>query len=199
MFEKPVSGKPHPLRRQYFVNKSYQTRFILSMSGLALVVGAVTATTVYFVVKSALSEAMYRSHLPTGEIWHMIRTPLLWSNVALSGIFFLLAILAVLVLIAWSARALLAIEKEIRNIDTYNSAAYSGASKPLWNGVATKASEDVKRRLQPFEEAAEKLIYRADQLRKPAGATEPMDSSMLAADLDAVLKLIDEGIEAFET
>ncbi len=192
-----ASKPPSPFRRQYLVNKRYQGRFIALLCGLTVLFATVAGTAVYVILKGVLSEAMYRMHLPTGELWLMIREPLLRANLWLGGAAILVAC-GVVALVIWRARrALRAVEGEIRAIGIAGGIARP-AAEPLWTGVAQAATEGVRERMQPLRDAAGELEGIAERCGQSKEAGVPPAAAELAEELDAVIARIEEGSGGFQ-
>jgi hypothetical protein len=197
MMVAPAAQKPHPLRRQYFVNKRYQGRFIVLLCCLAAVVGGAAAGVVYGVVGAVLSDAMYRMQLPTGEVWKLIRQPLMLANLPLAGVSFLIAAAAVSLIVHRSGRALRAIESEIRAVDGSGVAQPEAEAEPLWHGIAGLASESLRVRMGSFVDAADRLDQAAGQWEQVMQSGVVPETSPLMDELDNAIEMVERSSLAF--
>ena len=197
MMAEPVGQKPHPLRRQYIVNKGYQWRFIALLCGVALIIGIVAAGAVYTVVDGVLEEAMYRIHLPTGELWKMIQGPLLRVKFMLAGGSLVLAVLAVAFVMHRAEKALKAIENETRALDASRSAPTDHAAEALWHDVSGPAAEGLRKLFHPFVDAADDLDRLAAGLEEAMNSDAAPDGSALAGQVAGVIEGVEEGSRAF--
>ena len=194
MAETAVARKPRLFRRQHLVNRRYQGGFIALLCALTAFVAGVAGWRVYAGVHNALTAAMYRSHLPTGDVWQIIRPPLIWTNLYLAGGSFLLAVVTVTIILRKSSLLIRAIERETDAIDA-EDAAPGLATEPLWEEKADKkARAGLSERLRPFSEAA-------NRLETIAGHWEvalPKDAQAMAEELDGAIKLVEEGNRGFQ-
>jgi hypothetical protein len=186
--------KPHPLRRQYIVNRTYQGRFVASLCCITAIVGIVAGCAVHTSVKNALEDAMYRMHLPTNAVWTIIRTPLVKTNVILASVSIILAVVAVMIVTRTSSRALRAIEREVQAIDTPHARKPAIARTSLWQGVPESAPAGLRDRMRPFGRAADELEEAAQDWagRKTIAVAECVQL------LDKAIAEIEQGCEAFE-
>lgn len=192
MSNTPIGEKPHPLRRQYMVNKRYQGSFIALICGMAIVVAVLASSITYLRVKDALAEVMYRSHLPTGDTWEIIAPAVIQTNVALAAIALVVAIAAVALALGHGSRLIRAIEAELNAIDASEIAEVQKSTGALWRGVSESAARRLRERMRPYVEAADSLDRMAGRLEGRVQPDASLATQQLIAELDAILGTMDE-------
>lgn len=192
------SRRPHPARRQYLINRRYQGRFMAAFFGLAALVAVGAAWVVYRTTEGVLSEAMYRSHMPTGQPWQLIWPALVRTNLLLAGSSFLLAVLAVFLIARRSTRALRGIEAEVRAIDSPNKVHPGGTESSLSLDVYGLALDGLREQFRPFIEAADRLDDAAMQGEQTLAKGGPVDTSRLTSEVECAMKTIEENCRRFQ-
>lgn len=193
-----VAGKPHPLRRQYVVNRRYQGRFTLALLATVLGAGLLTFAVVYPTMKAAVAQAMYRIHLPTSAIWEMIRTPLLWTNLGLAVLSLLIAGGVVVLLVRRSSKLLAAIEGEVGCIDAETPPDAFSRGNALWSGAGKDAGLSLESRLGPFREAHAKLAGIQSRIEAESREGSVAARSSIITALDGVVRLLEQGRSGFQ-
>ncbi|NIA12673.1 MAG: hypothetical protein GWP08_01240 [Nitrospiraceae bacterium] len=180
-------AKPHPMRRQYLVNRPYQGAFAALLGGLGVAVGLISGLAVYRTVEDAILELMYRSHLPPGAIWTSLWPVIIRTNAWLALGSILLAAIAVTFVLWRAARMLRGIEGELRNLET-------GAVGPSHRGGlhtltgAQQVAEGLSLRLAPFRRAAEEL----------EAVAKTGDVPQLSSALERAIHQVETGIGSFQ-
>ncbi|MBI5095232.1 MAG: hypothetical protein HZB26_22710 [Candidatus Hydrogenedentes bacterium] len=196
--ETPTGSNQRPPRRRYFINKRYQGRFIGWLCFLAVTTSAATGGVVYVCVKNAVLDMMYRSHMPTRDVWKVIMPPLVEINLIMVTAIVVVAAVSVILIMRSAKRALRVLESDIRSVTT-KSARPASASKPFGLDAHALAREGLCERMKPFVEVAVSLERMAARGRKALQSEDTTNIFPSAPEIEQTVSTLEEGCRTFQT
>lgn len=192
-----TNGKPHPMRRQYYVNKAYQGRFIALLIALAVTAAAAAGVTVYRTAGAAIEDLMYRSHMPKGDLWQFILPPVFKTNLAIMALCFLAAALMVALMLRKTNRSLRAIEEDMRALGT-RDIRHDGTAKPLGIDVHALVGESIARKTAFLKHAANDLLRIAAQGQEQVHLETPAVTPPVEDQIEDIIERIEAGCAQFQ-
>ncbi|MCF6286417.1 MAG: hypothetical protein L3K26_14675 [Candidatus Hydrogenedentes bacterium] len=135
----------------------FQGRLLLAFGTLAVAYASITGYVVYAIVDRALEDSLYRSHQSADDIWGRIWPSLFSTNMVLTLISLLIAVISVLLMCVWARRALRTIELDVRAIETGKPRNHPSVALAVWHQEADAAAEKLRYRFDRFPDLADKL------------------------------------------
>lgn len=118
--EKARPEIPRWRRRNYFIKKEFQARFILRFILIILLGIAASSGIVYYLTSKRMEEAYYRSHIKIASTGEIVYPILFTANIITIGIVIVITIIITLLISHKIAGPLYRIEKSIREISNGN-------------------------------------------------------------------------------
>lgn len=179
-------------RRNYFIKKGFQTRFILRFISVIFLGIIVSSGIVYFLTSKKIEEAYYRSHIKIASTGEIVYPILFTANIITVGIIIVITIIITLLISHKIAGPLYRIEKSIHEIGEGNLSfkIYLRAKDELitlaeiFNNMMAK----LKGKIEKIQEAANYMDSTVNQW----AIVKKLDKKALSKDVTAIRKRVNE-------
>jgi methyl-accepting chemotaxis protein len=186
---KPIINK----RRNYFIKKEFQGKFILKFILLIFLGIMVSSGIVYYLTVKNLEEAYYRSHIKIASTGEIVYPILLTANIITIGMIIIITIIITLLISHKIAGPLYRIEKSIREIANGNLSfqIYLRTKDELATlaGIFNNMIVKLRGRIETIQDAARNLDNMVKEWKLPQ---KKIDRKKLSNDVAAMRKKINE-------
>lgn len=179
-------------RRNYFIKKGFQARFILRFILVIFLGIIVSSGIVYYLTSKKIEEAYYRSHIKIASTGEIVYPILFTANIITVGIIIVITIIITLLISHKIAGPLYRIEKSIHEIGEGNLSfkIYLRAKDELitlaeiFNNMMAK----LKGKIEKIQEAANYMDSTVNQW----AIVKKLDKKALSKDVTAIRKRVNE-------
>lgn len=179
-------------RRNYFIKKGFQARFILRFISVIFLGIMVSSGIVYFLTSKKIEEAYYRSHIKIASTGEIVYPILLTANIITLSMIIIITIVITLLISHKIAGPLYRIEKSIHEIGEGNLSfkIYLRAKDELitlaeiFNNMMAK----LKGKIEKIQDAANYMDSTVNQW----AIVKKMDKKALSKDVTAIRKRVNE-------
>jgi methyl-accepting chemotaxis protein len=190
--EKTKPEIPKFRRRNYFIKKGFQTRFILRFILVIFFGIIVSSGIVYFLTSKKIEEAYYRSHIKIASTGEIVYPILFTANIITVGIIIVITIIVTLLISHKIAGPLYRIEKSIHEIGEGN----------LSFKIYLRAKDELITLAEIFNNMIVKLRGKIERIQNAAtymdstinqwAVIKKLDKKALSKDATAIRKRVNE-------
>jgi len=190
--EKTKPEIPKFRRRNFFIKKGFQARFILRFISVIFFGIMVSSGIVYYLTSEKIEEAYYRSHIKIASTGEIVYPILLTANIITLGIIIIVTIIITLLISHKIAGPLYRIEKSIHEIGEGN----------LSFKIYLRAKDELITLAEIFNNMIAKLKGKIERIRDAAAymdstinqwaVIKKLDKKALSKDATAIRKRINE-------